>query len=388
MKRNNLLLLVAFVLLFVSCNRDKQNNGGGGSEDTFNRVEMTTFWAEDFIIPALENFKMKSEQLNNDVMAFVNTPNETNLTNVRESLHEAYIANQYIGFFQIGKAEQVTMNYQYRLNTYPVNEENVNQFALVQDYNFRAISKVAPGMIAQGLPAIDYMVSGFAEGGDQAIIAKYTTDANAAKYKEYLKQVSNEILASTDEILTDWNSGYKETFIQNQSNNAAGTLSLIVNAYVQYYEKYLRAGKIGYPAGIITPMYLTQSTEIKPHLVEARYSNQHNKEYALVGLKAMQNFFNGVSFDESKNGKSLKHYIEYLDAKQNNIQLAQTINTKFDEAREKINLLQPSFVDQLNANIQPMKDAYNSLQTNVVYLKVSMPEILNVTISYMDTDGD
>lgn len=385
MKKNSILILLSFILLLTSCSREKGTSVE--EKDSFDRKEMTTFWAKDFIIPALENFKTKSTTLNNDVNDFATTPNATNLAKMRESLHKTYIAYQYIGFFQFGKAEQTNMNYQFRLNTYPTNIDNIVAFAEAQDYEFRIPSKIADGQISQGLPAVDYMINGFASD-DEGIINRFTTDTHAADYKAYLKALTNEMLISTNEVLTDWNTGYKDSFIENQSNNAAGSLSLVVNTFVSYYEKYLRAGKIGYPAGILTPMYLSQSNNPKPELVESYYSNQHNKEYALEGLKAMTNFFNGVSFDENKTGKSLKHYIEYLDAKQNNQQIAEKINTNFADSKSKINLLQPSFVNQINTDIQPMKDAYNSLQSNVLYLKVNMPQVLNVTISYMDTDGD
>lgn len=385
MKKSRILTLLLIMVVLFSCSRDKA--GATKEDDNFNRKEMTTFWVEDFILPAMNNFKTKSTTLNNDVITFTTTPNNTNLQKVRTSLHQAYIAYQYIGFFRFGKAEETSMNYQFRLNTYPTNVDNIIAFAEAQDYQFRLPSKIADGQVAQGLPAVDYMVNGFATN-DTGIIGKFTTDAHAADYKAYLKALTNEMLTSTNEVLEHWNSGYKNSFIENQSNNASGSLSLVVNAYIQYYEKYLRAGKIGYPAGILTPMYINQSNTPKPELVESYYSNQYNKEYALEGLQAMTNFFNGVSFDKSKTGQSLKQYIVYLDAKQNNQQLAQTINTKFNDSKTKINLLQPSFVNQIGADIQPMKDAYYSLQSNMVNLKVSMPQVLNVTVSYMDTDGD
>ncbi len=66
---------------------------------------------------------------------------------------------------------------------------------------------------------------------------EYTSGQEAVAYKAYLSALSAEILKSATEVLADWKGGYRNKFVENTDSNASGSISLMVNAYVQYYEK-------------------------------------------------------------------------------------------------------------------------------------------------------
>lgn len=381
-------LLLGFFLWLSSCGGSDSGSGsegnGSGTTDGFDRTAMLTHWIDHFFIPYTQDFTQTTETLEEKIKIFTETPNADNLNAARAALNKTYEAYQYIGFYRFGKAEDI--NFQYRLNTYPTNVENIKQNAIAKDYEFRKLSKISGGQIAQGLPAIDYLINGFGNS-DEAIISHFTNDANAPAYHAYIQALSKEILKSSTEVLSDLKAT-RTQFINNTGSSASGSISLVVNAYVQYYEKNLRAGKIGYPSGILTPMYMQQSETPKPELVESQFSPQYNRSYALLGTQAMQNFFQGKGKDDAQ-GPSLQQYIDYMSNKINqNKTLAKDINTQFDYAKTAIGALKPNFKEQIATDINPMKTAYGQLQNNIPKLKVDMAQVLNITISYMDTDGD
>jgi hypothetical protein len=49
---------------------------------------------------------------------------------------------------------------------------------------------------------------------DALIVTQYTTNANAAKYKKYLTDVTTRLKSSADSVVTDWNSGYRKVILQ------------------------------------------------------------------------------------------------------------------------------------------------------------------------------
>ncbi|MDO1502669.1 hypothetical protein Q2T40_21565 [Winogradskyella maritima] len=66
----------------------------------------------------------------------------------------------------------------------------------------------------------------------------------------------------------------------------------MVNDYIFYYEKYLRAGKMGIPLGVFSGSTL-------PRNVEAYYEATISNDLFLEGLSAVQDFFNGNHFNSS-----------------------------------------------------------------------------------------
>lgn len=387
MKYYSLSLLLGLLLFVTSCGGDSTVSSEPEKKgDGFDRTAMLTHWIDDFIIPYNQKFSDAATALEEKTKAFNANPNEANLNAARTALHGAYKAYQYIGFYRFGKAEASDMNFQHRLNTYPINTDKIKSNAIEKNYQFRLYSQISQGSIAQGLPAVDYLLNGFGDN-NQAILEKYTTDANAQHYKDYLYEVTKEMVLSSKEMLADLKTN-RPSFINNTGNNASGSVSLVANAYVQYYERHLRAGKIGYPAGILTPMFLEDNEQPKPHLVESQFSPQHNRAYALLGTKAMHEFFQGIGAD-GKTGKSFQQYIEYMATKNSNHKtLAQDINNQFTQAEMAIQALNPNFQVQITQDLNKLKNAYYNLQKNVPHLKVDMAQSLNITISYADTDGD
>ena len=155
----------------------------------------------------------------------------------------------------------------------------------------------------------------------------------------------------------------------------------MVNDFMFYYEKALRAGKVGIPAGVF-------SSEPLPDRVEGLYREDVSRLLVLEALQASQDFFNGVAFESSTQGNSLKAYLDYLNAIKNGEDLAVLINNQFEAARMAILDLDENFSEQISTNNSKMLQAYDELQRNVVLMKVDMFQALSINVDYVDADGD
>lgn len=367
------IVLGCFSLLFlIACSSDSSSDT---NTDNFNRTELLTNWADNIIIPRYENYQAKVALLDTKVTTFVSTPNQTNLDEVRTTWLEAYKAYQYVGMFSIGKAE--TINFNSATNIYPTNQAGIQANIVAGGYNFDLLSQYDK----QGLPAIDYMINGLANS-DAEIIAFYDTHTDATKYKQYLTDLTNQLKIIIDAVVSDWNGTYRNTFISSNGNSISSSTNKMVNSFIKYYERDIRSGKVGIPAGI-------SSTGVKyPEKVEAYYKNDISKILLNESLVASKDFFNGKHFNSTIEGPSLKTYIDYLKTIKSIQDISGAINNQFEVIFTKNNALSDSFTAQVNSNNTAMIESYDAINQNVIYFKLDMMQAMNITVDYVDNDGD
>ena len=68
--------------------------------------------------------------------------------------------------------------------------------------------------------------------------------------------------------------------------------------------------------------------------------------------------------------------------------LSEYINNQFDIARSKTNELNEDFAQQVETNNNSLLETYDQLQKNVVNLKVDMMQAFNISVDFVDADGD
>lgn len=365
-----LLVLLFAPLLLVNCG---SNEGDGMNADRFDRAAMLVNWADNLIIPAFTDYVNKLETMDEAVAAFTANPSTVNLTALRTAWLEAYKAWQWVDMYEIGKAEEITLrNY---INVYPLNAADMTTTLLSGTYDLSSVNR----QDEQGFPALDYLLHGLAET-DEDLVAFYTDETNGAKYIQYLEDVSARMLSLSQNVLSDWNSGYRDTFVSRSGSSATESVNKLVNDFIFYFEKHLRAGKIGIPAGVF-------STNSLPDRVEALYSG-HSKVLFDEALNAAQAFFNGIHFGNTNDGISLDDYLREVNAVRQGEDLAALIDGQFDTARTTAAALNDDFASQVEANNTLMTQTYDALQVNVVYMKVDMLQALNISVDYVDADGD
>ncbi|MBE16954.1 MAG: imelysin family protein [Dokdonia sp.] len=371
-----LIALLSFCLFLIACSDSDDpavNGDNGPSEVSFDREAMLAHWADAIIIPGYEDFATKVAALNTAATNFTTATDASNLLALQTAWDNAYLTWQRVSMFEIGPAE--TVNLRLNVNIYPANTTIIENNIANGDYNLDLSSNRA----AKGFAGLDYILFGL-ENSPTAIVGVYN-GPNGAAYKQYLLDIINDMKFRTDEVLSNWNTTYRATFVSNSGASATASTDRLVNDVIFYYEKHLRAGKMGIPGGVF-------SGTPAPNTIEALYAGDRSKMYFLEGLQAVQDFFNGVSYDGSTQDESLSAYLDALNAVKEGADLNTIINTQFDTARAAVTGLD-SFANELENN-PPIAflDAYEEVQRIVPLLKVDMVSAMSISIDFADADGD
>ena len=334
---------------------------------------MLAFWADKIIIPSLESFNESLFQLLEATNSFIDNPEQEKISQLRDKWLTAYKAWQFVEMFDIGKAEEIY--FKNRLNLYPVNKGRVDSNIENSSYDLDK----AENFTSQGFPAVDYLLFGIGEN-DEDIIAKYSI--SDSPHSKYLKDVVSKAVELTNIIKVDWEEGYRNTFVELTDNTATSSINKLTNDFIFYYEKGFRATKIGIPAGVFSGSPL-------PDRVEAYYGRVYSRALAIEAANAVDNFFNGRSFSENEDiGLSLKSYLDFIEGDSVSSKLSDEIDAQIAASIESISSLKENFVDQVNENNIEMLRTYDVIQKGVVMLKVDMLQKLNISVDYVDADGD
>ena len=93
----------------------------------------------------------------------------------------------------------------------------------------------------------------------------YTDASSGDSYINYFAEVNTDIATRVGVVLEDWQNEFRDTFVEADGSSATASVDRFVNDYIFYYERFLRAGKIGIPLGIFTGT-------TAPNTIEAFYS--------------------------------------------------------------------------------------------------------------------
>jgi len=343
-------------------------------EVSFERSTMLINWADNIIIPSYVAFSSDLDELVSSFNTFKEDASEINLVELRSSWVNAYISWQRVAMFEIGPAE--TVGFQLNMNIYPTNTENIDEFIVSGSYDLSLSSNRS----SKGFPALDYLLNGLGED-DTSILAFYNGDNKDALFT-FTEDVLLDMKSLTDTVLSDWTEGYRDTFVVNDGASSTASVDRMVNDYIFYYEKYLRAGKMGIPLGVFSGAPL-------PENVEAYYEGTISNELFLEGLNAVQDFFNGKHFNSETEGESLASYLDALNSVKDGEDLSSLINAQFNTARDLVSDL-AAFREEIENNNTPtaMFLAYDEVQKAVPMLKVDMVSAMSISIDFVDADGD
>ena len=382
----NILYLLLPAIFLYGCSGSDDNPE---RKDNFNRAAMLTHWADNIIVPSLEHYVGELGKLKTAISAFNNAAKVPHLQTLRTEWLDAYRAWQRVSMFEIGPAETATLrNF---TNSYPTDVEQIKLNVASGSYNL----KLPSSRDAQGFPALDYLINGIGRGDVATVKALHNTN-----HKKYLNDLITRMTDMATKVLKGWKSGYRDNFVKNSGSSATASLNKLANDFVFYYEKALRAGKIGIPAGVFSGSPLKDK-------VEALYHGEASKALFLESLNTTQDFFNGKAFKSATSvksqsvssykstspvpppkGKGLNDYLEYLKSDKVGKSLAKLINDQFDAARKSAANLMDNLSKQVATDNSKMLQTYDALQKNVVLMKTDMFQALNVKVDYVDADGD
>lgn len=360
------LLTVAVLLTSTACN---ENNTI--TTDSYDRSEMLAHWSDNIIIPSYNAYADDLAGLTTSLANFKENPTTDHLAELRLSLDQAYTSWQRVSMYEIGPAEAVALRS--HANTYPTDINSIDAALDGVAFNLELISTIDQ----QGFPALDYLLYQ-GEVSDATLVERLSTPAAAA----YLDALVSRLSDLNGEVLSQWESDYRNEFVAASGNSATSSVDLLVNDIILYYEKNLRAGKVGIPAGIFSDSPL-------PDRVESLYNANRGKAYLQEALSGFRSFINGVSADGQQSGPSLMEYSDYLDdIRSADSRLSEMINDQLLEVEEAIGALDDNLASQVESDNVRMLAAYDQLQRLVPLLKIDMVQSMGINIDFVDTDGD
>ncbi|WP_426061675.1 imelysin family protein [Hymenobacter sp. B1770] len=373
MKKSILLFSLSVILAaggITSCKDvidDSEKPTAGASE--LDRKAVLTQWADTLVIPGYQGFGGKLTAMKTQTAAFTAAPTVAGLQSLRQSWREAYLEWQKVEVFEFGPAADVSLAN--RFNIYPTDATGIRRNIASGTYNF----ELATAIPQQGFPALDFLLNGIA-ADDASIVQSYVTTANQRRYL-------TDVVNTMDQLLTgvrgQWNGPYRATFVNSTGTNAGSSLSLLMNAYSRYYEHFLRTGKIGIPAGVMSGV-------AAPDKIEAFYfKGALPLQLAQAAHATVQNVFNGRAGQPS-----LKSYVNALGAKDSRTgeSLTKLINDQFATSSQQLASLGPDLHATMQSRNAAAVQSYNEMQKAVRLIKVDMTSAMSVSITYVDNDGD
>lgn len=366
-----ILTVVLFIYACSSGDDATTDDDQGPGPSSFDRAALLENWADNIIIPGYVDFASKVTTLQGATTDFIANPND--LATIRAAWLDAYTTWQRVSMFEIGPAE--TVDFRLNVNIFPANTTTIEENITSGTYDLGLSSNRA----AKGFPTLDYLLHGIGVD-DTAILAIYN-GAQGAAYTQYLQDIVEDMKTLTDGVLAAWQGGFRDDFVSNDGSSATASTDRYVNDYIFYYERFLRAGKMGIPGGVF-------SGSVEPNTIEALYAGNLSRQFFLEGLDAVQDFFNGRAYNGNGQGESLSSYLDELNVVSNGADLSTIINNQFDTSRSAVQAL-GSFEQELQ-NTPPTNflNAYDEVQRIVPLLKVDMVSALSISIDFADADGD
>jgi predicted lipoprotein len=371
MKEIKYLLLLAAITTFGCKKKDKNEDGPTSTEildQSFNKAGMLSNMANTVIVPEYEALKTSVDNLKVAGDAFASNSNLTSLTTLQSAFLQAYTAYQKISVFEFGPADNELVRANF--NTFPCDTVEINSKIASNNMSLTTIADLD----SKGFPAIDFLL--YANGNNN-VLAKFTTDANASNAINYLNAVILELKQKTDNLVAAWAS-YDDTFTSNTSSDVGSSIGNLVNQ-LSYDLELLKNAKIGIPSGA-----KSLGTAL-PEKAEGFYSTQ-SLALVKVHLNTIENVYlgNGTAGDQL----GFDDYLIHLGAMYTSGPLNDAIKGKFASAKAKLNAIPETLSQSVINNNTLVTEAYNELQQLVVLIKVDMTSALGVAITYQDNDGD
>ncbi|MCH2225045.1 MAG: imelysin family protein [Crocinitomicaceae bacterium] len=357
MRRTKLTLMLSMGLVLMTasnCNKPPVEAA------EFDKSALLTNIANNCIIPSLADFEDKINVLEADYITFQGDRTDANLTVVKESWKQAYIRWQTVKMYDFGPLRNI--GFKGAASTFPTDTTQIDNNIVDGTYNLAS----ADNADAIGFPSLDYLLY------KNDALNHFTTNEN---YTTYGLDIIQKMKSEISSITSSW-TGYKTTFIASTGTETTSAFSELINEFNRDYELAKNA-KIGIPLG-------KQSLGIQlPDYIEARKSGI-SFELLRESISSIQKLYNGDYFNSSTSDQGFYEYLKHLERDD----LADAINTRFNDILNKIDSFSGTFEDEMSSNVSGLDELYSLIQGQVVNLKTDMTSAFGVLITYQDNDGD
>lgn len=352
------LFALLSLLLAFGC-QDDEDGSGNACGGNFDQTAMLTAYADNLFVPQFNELKADADALLASTNDFLETTDATNLARVRadiQSLYLSYVENEML---QLGPAEDVDL--QAVMNPFPVNEDAVEELMNTgfENHVFG---------FDRGLPALEYLF--FGPFDDTQLISRFENRNFNTRNRNYLSFVVGSMQEAVATVSEAWNGNYRTDFIANTGTAAGSSVSQLVNALNEQWERTKR-DRLGIPAGIAT-LGITN-----PETVEAPYLG-NSLELLSTTIQGSKRMFQA----------GLDDYLDAVNAQKSGTPLSTLINTQYDLGAAAVAGLPSPLSNTVDEMPDAVANAYAELVRNIVLMKTDMPSVLCVAITYVDNPSD
>lgn len=362
MRYSLLLIILVFLSSCEKTNEDPSNS--------FDRGPMLDNMGSLVIIPSCEVAKDAADDLRNAAEDFGSQTDMANLEALQQAFKNAYIAFQKVSAYDFGPSKNVALRGS--LNTFPADVAKIDNAIMSGSWNLDQLQFAD----AKGYPALDLLLFG---ADNATVLDAFINQPNAASRLAFLDDICAEIYAKTEAVYNGWiptGGNYLNQFTNAKGTDVGSGTGLMVNALNQHFERNLRDGKIGIPAGI-------RSLGIAiPEKCEAYYGG-FSLQLAIENMRAIERMYNGNSLENTV-GIGLDNHLVGINA----VDLDNRIKAQIEAVIQALQGLSDPLSENITNNQGQVEAAYAELQKLVVLFKVDMPSRLGILITYQDSDGD
>lgn len=370
MVRSHLLtsLLTVLTVFLGGCGNDP---GQKTAEPTqaFDRKTLLISVEQNVILPANAAFETACEQFQPLITAFTADPSETTLAAAQQQWLNLALAWKHAELFDIGAVEAAFVHP--RIET-TANPAFIEAFIAGKDTLNEGYIETR-GSSAKGLRAIEYLLFS-AEGGNTAVLEKFTAASDAGRRKAYLDAAAQNLLHKATELDSLWNGEYKHQFVAADGTEANGSLSMLLNEMVALLEEMTHT-RLGEPLGKKT------GGQFHPELMEG-HASQSAFRNLQASLQALEDTYYGAHRDV-KDRTGIDHYLDAIGAG-GDAPLSARIAAQFEACHHALESMPTPLVN----NAAAAEKTYEEMQALLRLFKADLSSSLGIAITMNDGDGD
>ena len=354
-----------FTLLFsIGCNNSNENPDNNPEIEEFEINQLLADATNNIILRVIADFNADVNTFNEMTIAYLNTPTEIGLEELRTQWTQTAISYEKTYVFHIGVArDRFLHNATYNWPTIP---DAIESFIINNEITQETVNAISPQIKA--MAGIEYLLF------KSDITTNNEEFTNDAKRRELLRLSSEFIVIQADRLFSIWNpnnQNYADTFINNEATGVRASFNLFFNGLNNVVD-VAKVSKIGKPGGFET------SSIVNPNIVQAPFSN-----ISLELLKANIDTLEEAFFSE--NNTNISDYLFFI-LKDNS--LSDDIQVKINEVQAAISTIDVPLVNAVISNSDQVENLHTKLTELLVLLSVDTRSALSVIITATDNDGD
>ncbi len=346
------------------------------SPASFDRGQMLTMTAQDFVVPAYQDVMDESEALQASVTAFCASPSASTLVNAQAAWKVAQTSVKRIEVVGFGPYLDDHLND--AMDFWPTRPSNIEK-AIDDHPDATAATIEGLGSVVQGLPAMEYLLF---DGTPSAILTKFAASTDGDRC-DFLKAQSERLSANAEALYDAWADPvfgfYSDLSRAGDGNLPYPTVQSAVNEFVNqmgFLVEVVKDTKIGKPFG------KKSGGTTLPDSVESPYS-ENSLNDIVDSLEGLKRFYQGSFIAGTSGSLSVYALLKTKDA-----YIADVIVNYIDESVQAVRDIPEPLSTSVNTYPERVETAYQRLVLLKAVIAGQMSGLLGVTPYFSDNDGD